>query len=134
MKNINKNTMSLKYQPKEKSVLMCDFSKFQSPEMTKVRPVVVIAKHKRNKELVTVIPLSTTEPQPLEKYHYALPVNPLPDKANIQCWAKCDMIYTVSISRLDRYKIGKRDYISPLVSDTDFQVIKNCTALALKLK
>ena len=34
--------MTLKYQPKEKSVLMCDFSQFKSPEMTKVRPVVVI--------------------------------------------------------------------------------------------
>lgn len=44
------------------------------------------------------------------------------------------MIYTVSIARLDRYKIGKRQYISPLISDEDFQLIKNCTALALKLK
>lgn len=113
---------------------MCDFSQFQSPEMTKVRPVVVIAKHKRNKELVTVIPLSTTAPQPLEKYHYALPVNPLPDKAHVQCWAKCDMIYTVSIARLDRYKVAKRQYIAPVISDEDFQAIKNCTALALKLQ
>ncbi len=126
--------MTLKYQPKEKSVLMCDFSQFKSPEMTKVCPVVVIARHKRNRELVTVIPLSTTEPNPLENYHYALPVNPLPDKANIQCWAKCDMVYTVSLSRLDRYKIDKRTYIVPVVCDEDFQLIKNCTAIALKLR
>ncbi|WP_439257131.1 type II toxin-antitoxin system PemK/MazF family toxin [Lonepinella sp. BR2271] len=125
--------MALKYQPKEKSVVMCDFSQFNSPEMTKVRPVIIIAKHKKNKELVTVVPISTTEPVPLAQYHYAMPTNPLPNKAHIQCWVKADIIYTVSLARLDRYKLGKRDYIVPVISDEDFQQVKNCIAYALGL-
>ncbi|MFK5246002.1 type II toxin-antitoxin system PemK/MazF family toxin [Glaesserella parasuis] len=39
--------MALKYQPKEKAVVMCDFSGFIAPEMVKTRPVVVISKHKK---------------------------------------------------------------------------------------
>lgn len=54
--------MALKFQPKEKTVVMCDFSGFKEPEMVKVRPVVVLAKHKHNARLVTIVPLSTTEP------------------------------------------------------------------------
>ncbi|MCK3657267.1 hypothetical protein A4G18_00655 [Pasteurellaceae bacterium Pebbles2] len=125
--------MPLKYQPKEKSVLMCDFAGFNAPEMVKVRPVIIIAKHKKNRELVTIVPLSTTQPEPLEPYHYPMPSNPLPDKANIQCWAKCDMIYTVSIARLDRYKLAKREYIVPTVNEHDFEQIKKAVAKALRL-
>lgn len=112
---------------------MCDFRGFIAPEMVKVRPVIIISKHKRNSELVTVIPLSTTEPIPLESYHYALPKNPLPDKTHIQCWAKCDMLYTVSLARLDRYKLKKREYIVPVISGEDFVLIKKAVAFALKL-
>ncbi len=35
--------MPLKYQPKEATVLMCDFSGFQVPEMIKVRPLSFFA-------------------------------------------------------------------------------------------
>ncbi|MCT8764470.1 type II toxin-antitoxin system PemK/MazF family toxin [Glaesserella parasuis] len=125
--------MALKYQPKEKAVVMCDFSGFIAPEMVKTRPVVVISKHKKNSELVTIVPLSTTKLEPLEPYHYPMPNNPLPDKSNIQCWAKCDMVYTVSLSRLDRYKLKKREYVVPVIDDEDFANIKKAVAKALKL-
>lgn len=54
--------MPLQYQPKEGSVLICDFRGYEVPEMIKVRPVVVIRKHRTNSLLVTVVPLSTTAP------------------------------------------------------------------------
>ncbi|WP_414861947.1 hypothetical protein [Pseudomonas sp. IT-P176] len=38
--------MPLQYQPKEGSVLICDFRGYEVPEMIKVRPVVVIRKHR----------------------------------------------------------------------------------------
>jgi mRNA-degrading endonuclease toxin of MazEF toxin-antitoxin module len=78
--------MALKYQPKEATVLMCDFSGFQVPEMIKVRPVVVLRKHSQN--------------------HVVLP-SYLPGSA-LTCWAKCDMIYTVATSRLDRCRVKSR--------------------------
>lgn len=52
--------MPLLYQPKEGSVLMCDFRGYEVPEIIKVRAGIVIRKHRTNKLLVTVVPLSTT--------------------------------------------------------------------------
>lgn len=65
--------MALKYQPKEATVLMCDFSGFQVPEMIKVRPVVVLRKHSQNRQLVTIVPLSTTAPDHMTGHHVVLP-------------------------------------------------------------
>ena len=126
--------MPLLFQPKAQSVIMCDFGGFLVPEMIKVRPVVVISKHKHNKKLVTVIPLSTTKPTTMYGYHHELILNPLPDKPKVQCWAKCDMIYTVSLARLDRYKTVQKQYVVPELSDADFAAIQNCVAFALNLR
>ncbi|HJW23477.1 MAG TPA: type II toxin-antitoxin system PemK/MazF family toxin [Rhodocyclaceae bacterium] len=126
--------MPLSFQPKAKSVVMCDFSGFVVPEMVKTRPVVVIAKHKRNPQLVTVVPLSTTVPTVLEDHHHELSKNPLPDKPHITCWAKCDMVATVSLQRLDRYRIhGTRNYVVPVISEADFQAIRHGVIAALGL-
>jgi len=64
--------MPLKFQPKAGSVVICDFHGFVVPEMVKKRPVVIIAKHKHNSQLVTVVPLSTTQPKPVAPYHHKL--------------------------------------------------------------
>lgn len=128
--------MALKFQPKAGDVVICNFKGLIEPEMIKIRPVIVISKHPHHPKLVTIIPLSTTEPKPLRDYHYAMPSNPLPDK-QIQCWAKCDMIYTVSIERLDRYKTkdltGKRIYVVPKVDHNCFKIIQNMLVLALNI-
>jgi len=129
--------MPLKYQPKEKVVVMCDFSGFVVPEMVKTRPVVVLAKHKHNSKLVTVVPLSTTAPLELEEHHHEMSENPLPDKVEV-CWAKCDMVYTVSLDRLDRYKYrdaaGQRAYAAPSIGDEDFEAIRVAVMCALRLR
>ena len=89
--------MAMLYQPRPGNVVMCDYRGFVVPEMVKVRPVVVIARNRRNRRLVTVVPLSTTEPNSLEDHHHALANNPLPGREAISCWAKCDMLTTVSL-------------------------------------
>jgi uncharacterized protein YifN (PemK superfamily) len=132
--------MALKYQPKQGAVVMCDFSGYVIPEMVKIRPVVVLAKHPDNNQLVTVVPLSTTEPLPHRAYHHKIHKNPLPDKASTVCWAKCDMVATVSLSRLDRYKLaqrlpdGSRQYVVPVIDAADFDEIQKCVKSALGLK
>lgn len=125
--------MPLLYQPKPRSVVMCDFVGFIVPEMIKVRPVVVLARHKHNRQLVTVVPLSTTEPNQLADHHHELSVNPLPDKPHVSCWAKCDMVATVALARLDRYKLGPRQFVVPEVSFADFAAIRAGVAAALQL-
>jgi uncharacterized protein YifN (PemK superfamily) len=78
---------------------------FEPPEMVKRRMVVAISSRslKRDPDLVTVVPLSTTPPMhassrhniPLEKTYYWCP------KSGKQLWAKCDMVMTVSARRLE---------------------------------
>jgi uncharacterized protein YifN (PemK superfamily) len=125
--------MALLYQPKPRSVVMCDFVGFIAPEMVKVRPVVILSRHRHNRNLVTVVPLSTTEPTKIEDHHHELSTNPLPDKPHTSCWAKCDMVATVSLARLDRYQIGRNQYVVPEVNVIDFVEIRAGVASALQL-
>lgn len=112
-------------------ILICDFERgFVPPEMVKCRPVVVISKSStHHRRLCTVIPLSTTEPWPIEHWHVPLSHDPLPHMSKGRVvWAKCDMIYTVSFERLDRPHRktgGKRDYLSVKVSAYDLAAIFN---------
>ena len=126
--------MPLKFQPKAGSVVICDFHGFVAPEMVKKRPVVVIAKHKHNSGLVTVVPLSTTHPNPVAPYHHRLKENPLPDKPkDLVTWAKCDMVVTVSLARLDRYKVAKREYVVPSIPAEELEAIRHCVGIALHI-
>jgi len=101
--------------------------------MVKIRPVVVLAKNRENHRLVSVVPLSTTKPQRFATHHHELSVNPLPDKPHTVCWAKCDMVSTVSVSRLDRYKLGANHFVVPEISQADFEKIRVGVASALDL-
>lgn len=124
--------MPITFQPKERSVLMCDFRGYETPEIIKMRPVVVFARHRHNSKLVTVVPISSTEPTPLRQYHHELSENPLPDKPHIRCWAKCDLVATVSMARLDRYVLqGER--VVPSIGKSDFEKIRLAVAHALSL-
>jgi uncharacterized protein YifN (PemK superfamily) len=127
--------MPLQYQPKEGSVLICDFRGYEVPEMVKVRPVVVIRKHRTNRLLVTVVPLSTTAPESFLDHHLELE-NHLQGGSPI-CWAKCDMVATVSLPRLDRIKRrdrqGKRVYEILQLSVEEFAAIKAAVRSALGL-
>ena len=125
--------MALTYQPRAGSVVMCDFVGFVVPEMVKVRPVVIIARNRKNRFLVTVVPLSTTAPGAMEPHHYELPINPLPGKAAVRCWAKCDMVATVSLARLDRYKVARGQFVVPILAPADFIAIRIGVANALNL-
>jgi len=125
--------MSLTFPPRPRSVLMCDFVGYIVPEIVKVRPVIVLVKHRYNRQLVTVVPLSTTQPDRLGDHHHQLAVNPLPDKPHTSCWAKCDMVATVALARLDRYKVGVGRFVVPEVSMADFNAIRAGVASALGL-
>lgn len=119
--------MGLRFQPKVGSVLMCNFNGFVVPEIVKIRPVVVIARNRQNRQLVTVVPISTTEPTPIRNYHYELFDNPIPGNEHRRCWVKCDMVVTVSTDRLDRIKTkcwDGRNYIVPVLSDAEMSEIR----------
>lgn len=125
--------MALNFQPRPGQVVMCDFAGYVAPEMIKVRPVVVVARNRKNRNLVTIVPLSTTAPNALEDHHHQLSSNPLPGREKITCWAKCDMLATVSLTRLDRFKVAHRQYVTPTLPDADFEAIRRAVLNALGL-
>jgi len=108
------------------------------PEMVKMRDVVVIARHKQNQRLVTIVPLSAAQPKPPQPYHHELAQDPRPDgDAMHPIWAKCDMVYTVSLERLDmhhtRTRRGGRQSVRVQLAPADFMAIRRCVAIALDL-
>lgn len=103
--------MALTIHPGIGQMLMCDFSTgFRTPEMVKVRPVIVLST--RRGGLVTVVALSTAAPDPVERCHIRLPKACMPQLRHFQerdSWVKGDMIYTVGHHRLNLIRLGKRD-------------------------
>ena len=129
----------LPYHPKQGEVLRCDYSGLVPPEMSKVRWVVVVSPKFLNRpNLCTVVPLSTTPPAQPEAYHVKLDRDPAPNASGADVWAKCDMLMTVSFSRLSAYwdgrrSDGKRDYKSIHVSGLELGRIRQATLVALGL-
>jgi uncharacterized protein YifN (PemK superfamily) len=130
--------MPLPFQPKPRTVLYCDFAGYIAPEIVKRRPVIVLNAHKRNSKLVTVVPLSTTQPEPIESYHHQLHQNPVPGEAATRVWAKCDLVAVVSTERLEMIRAGrapngKREYVIPKIGMEQFDTIRRGVATALGL-
>lgn len=106
--------MAIIFHPSPGQILLCDFSQgFKEPEMVKSkRPVIVLTGAIQGRSnLVTVVPLSTVEPVPMQPYHYKIPKQSMPMVGRFQetdCWVKGDMVYTVGFHRLDLIQLGKR--------------------------
>lgn len=135
------NAAGLKFQPRLRAIVTCDYTGFVEPEMVKVRSVVVLAKSRTNNRLLTVVPLSTTPPEKISPCHHKLNGNPHPDEnPKLEVWAKCDMVYTVSLARVNFYKTrsrrgGRAVYHSTLsVSAADYLAIQKGVRYALGLE
>ena len=131
--------MPLLFQPGPGTLLICDFTGLKAPEMIKKRPVVVISPRRRRLKnmLCTVVPLSTTVPNPVELFHHRMNPRSVPVELGAQeSWAKCDMLYTVSLERLDRVCVnrgGKRAFVAPRVLAEDLDAIRQGVMSALGL-
>ncbi len=133
--------MPLTYHPETGTILICDFVGFIEPEMVKRRPVVVISPRFRHRDwLCTIVPLSTTPPDPVQAYHYKLKLDePLPEPYDAPFhWVKGDMLATVSFKRLSlpffgKDESGKRKYVVKVVDPADLRNIRECVLHALAL-
>nr|VFK66611.1 MAG: Uncharacterized protein YifN, PemK superfamily [Candidatus Kentron sp. UNK]VFK72098.1 MAG: Uncharacterized protein YifN, PemK superfamily [Candidatus Kentron sp. UNK] len=131
--------MSMPFHPHIGMVLICDFNTgFKALEMIKRRPVVVISPRlRRSSPLCTIVPLSTTVPNPVEPFHHPMDPRSLPGKlAKRETWAKCDVLTTVSLERLDRVLVGKerngkRIYAAGSVTVEDLAAIRRGVLFAL---
>jgi len=132
--------MPLTFHPPRGTIVICDFSTgFRPPEMVKIRPVVIVSPRFRQRaNLCTVIPLSTTPPDTVQPYHHLLATTPYPPSNGEEVWAKCDMLQTVALERLDRVRIkrrdGAREYTTYQMSQDDLEAIVACIKTALAIK
>ena len=134
--------MALKYHVPQRTVLLCDYGKggFHPPEMVKRRPVIAFSPRLRHRRgLITVVPLSTTAPDRQAPYHCTISLPyALPNFEQIECWVKADMLATVGFHRLelfrtDRDQKGQRKYLTPKISEEDFEKVRECVKAALGL-
>jgi len=116
-------------------VLICDFEGFRAPEMVKTRPVVVVSPNEMHRPgLVTIVPLSTTPPDVVHPYHYRLKGSPIPGSTANEVWAKCDMICSVNVGRIDRVRTVRRNYAVGYVSMDQVNAIRVAAAMSFGLK
>ncbi|WP_454832451.1 type II toxin-antitoxin system PemK/MazF family toxin [Pseudoxanthomonas wuyuanensis] len=137
--------MAILYAPRVGAVLLCEFpSSFVAPEMVKTRPVVVVTpKMKGRANLVGVVPLSTTPPNPICVFHCKVAIGSMPRSIQAEAtevWAKCDMVYTFALHRLDRFKAGrehatgKRLYDAGQLSGDEVDAVRRCMASAFGIR
>lgn len=133
--------MPIKFQSCAGQILICDFGGYISNEIVKTRPVIAITAPSvqlRASQLCHVVPLSTTEPEKLMPYHYHFTDLPeIPGFPKKECWAKCDLIYTVSYKRLStpyrgRTPNGRRNYLVLHVSKEQLLNVRRCVARGLQ--
>jgi uncharacterized protein YifN (PemK superfamily) len=110
--------MGIAYYPKAAEIYMCEFPRrdaqhmdedVQHGEMVKARLVVVVNKKLAGRDgLVNVVPISMTPPQIPCPWHVLIPNSCLPalvaKSSSEPRYAKCDMVCTVSLTRLHYYQ------------------------------
>lgn len=125
--------MAIHYEPRLGTLVRCDFrGGFKPPEMVKRRLCVVVSRRSLKRgRLCTVIPLSTTPPDPVLPFHHALTHSELPPECEgREVWAKCDMIFCASWDRLDLVSMGRdrasgrRTYWTRIIGHDDLRAIK----------
>ena len=134
--------MAITYHPKRGTIVCANFDHgFKVPEMIKRRLCVVISPPIQARPgLCTIVPLSKSEPEEVQAYHYKFQIPfQLPSKwGNAPRWAKCDMIYAVGFYRLDLIRLGKgqdgmRRYQLSTLSSIHLRNISNCVLSSLGL-
>lgn len=132
---------SLPVVPDKGEIVFCDFTPFAAPEMVKRRPCIVISPRMNSRpSICTIVPLSTTAPSPIEGYHCEISLNPLLRAPfdNPKAWAKCDMLYTVSITRLDRpYRFdinSHRCYYKQILDPSEMKVLEKAVLCGLGIQ
>lgn len=137
--------MPIQFSPRVGQVVLCAFPDcLTAPEMVKTRPVVVVTPRLKGRtDLVGVVPLSTTAPNPICAYHCRIAASSMPDAlraTSVEVWAKCDMVYTFRLARLDRFKqgrdrvTGKRLYDTGQLTRTELDAVRQCVATAFGLR
>lgn len=125
----------LKIFPRAGQVYVCDFIGFREPEMVKPRPVIVISPRlPYRSEIAAIVPISLTAPRHELPFCYKLSKNYHPDEADdVPSWAKADMLMNVGIYRLSPFKVGRRRYAYPTLTQEDLAGVRHAVLCGLGL-
>jgi mRNA interferase MazF len=128
----------LPFAPKPGIIVTCDYTTgFKKPEMIKPRLAVTISPvMKHRQDLVTVVPLSMTEPDELLDWHIQID-NDVPHWGPGPRWAKCDMMATLGLWRMNLPHTnpagGKRKYHQLSVGPEKVAALRMGVAAAIGL-
>jgi mRNA interferase MazF len=127
--------MTLPFFPRMGQTLMADFSDLQKPEMTKIRPIIIVSPRlPYRSDIVAVVPVSLTEPRHNLPFCYKLSKNYHPlEPDELPCWAKADMIMNVATRRLNGFKVGRRKWKFPSLSEHDLYGVRQAVLYGLGL-
>ncbi len=127
--------VTINFFPRMGQVFVADFSDLKEPEMTKIRPVVIVSpKLPFRSNLVAVAPLSLTEPRHALPFCYRLSKNYHPDESDdLPCWAKGDMVTNIAIRRLAGFKVGRRKWLIPNLTSEDLYGVRRAVLCGLGL-
>lgn len=116
----------LQFHPHAGTLVMCDFRGNIAPEIIKRRPVIVVTPRlPYRSHLCMIVPTSTTPADHPQPYHVRLSRNYHPkEEDDLAVWAKCDLVQSVSMRRLDRFKVGHRKYYCPKISAEDLKAVR----------
>lgn len=118
--------MPIQFFPRSGQILVADFSDLEEPEICKVRPVVIVSPRlPYRSQLVAVVPISLTAPMHQLPFVVKLSKNYHPDEDDtLPCWAKCDLVMNIKITRLDGFKVGRRKWYYPQLSPEDLEAVR----------
>lgn len=127
--------MKIVHPPKVGQILVCDFKDPVDPEIGKVRPVIVVAPRLPHRpDLATIVPISTTAPIHEHPFCYKLSKNYHPKEPDdLDCWAKADLVMSVSYKRLSPFKVDRRKYVYPTLTADDLLGVRHAILHGLGL-
>ncbi|MFN3512724.1 MAG: type II toxin-antitoxin system PemK/MazF family toxin [Phenylobacterium sp.] len=133
--------MTVVIHPQPGTIVRVDLNDgFRPPEMVKRRPCIVLSPPLPGRpQLCTIVPLSTTPPNPAGAHHMQIEFDPPLPHPYIEprMWVKADVVLTVAFHRLrllfSRWDQGQRVYDVRVLDPQVFEDVKACVRAGLGL-
>jgi uncharacterized protein YifN (PemK superfamily) len=128
--------MPITFVPDAGDILMCDFRGVLTPEMTKLRRVIILSPRLRRvfPNTYLVVPISMSKPVPTGPHHCRFaPGSYTAFHQTEPAWAKADMLTCVGSHRLDRVRIDGR-YSRASISAEDLLRVRGAVLHALGME
>ena len=133
--------MTVTIHPLPGTIVRVDLSEgFRPPEMVKRRPAIVLSPPILGRQLLcTIVPLSTTAPNPALPHHMRITLDPpLPHPySSPTMWVKGDIVLTVAFHRLrllfEGHDQGQCVYDIRVLDPATLQNVRSCVRAGLGL-